>query len=296
MTHAPVPTPAPVATPVDAFRDDHGLFSMVAVDQRGSLRHMLAAGADPATVTDDDLIDFKAAVGEAIGGTASGLLLDREYGGAAAQASSCPIILAADILSASVPGGPVDLAEIDPAVTADTVEQFGASALKMLVPWQPAHRSRAVDLTHAFMDRCRELGLPGVVEGVVRPRDGDLQSSEGFADALITAAADLAVTGPDLYKTEVVYTGPQDTPLTVATARAITGLLSCPWVVLSSGVSATDFPAAAAAAVTGGAQGFLAGRAVWIDATTAPDSRAHLHTHAVANLHAITTQVWKAAS
>jgi sulfofructosephosphate aldolase len=46
----------------------------------------------------------------------------------------------------------------------------------------------------------------------------------------------------------------------------ITGLLSCPWVVLSSGVTIEAFPAAVEAACQGGASGFLAGRAVWRDA------------------------------
>ncbi|MFC8178820.1 hypothetical protein ACFULT_08115 [Rhodococcus sp. NPDC057297] len=292
--NSPTPTTSTTssANPIDVFRDSRGLFTMVAVDQRGSLRHMLSTGRGNAVVTDDDLTAFKAQVIGAVGDAASGVLLDSDFGLAAAQSSRCPVILAADILSSSEVGGPVDIAVLDDAVTAETVEQFGAKALKFLLPWHPARRSEAVDLAHAFMTRCRELGLPGVLEGVVRPREGDTVSPQGFADALITAAADLAETHPDLYKTEVVYAGEHDRELATSTAHAISEQLYCPWVVLSSGVSGENFPDAAAAAVTGGASGFLAGRAVWSEATTAPQPGEYLNAHAAKNLQKITDRVW----
>ncbi|WP_080733812.1 hypothetical protein [Rhodococcoides fascians] len=298
------PTPTGVTTPgdsnssntIDVFRDTRGLFTMVAVDQRGSLRHMLSTGRGDAVVTDHDLTDFKAQVIDAVGDAASGVLLDSDFGLTAARNSRCPVILAADILSSSVPGGPVDVATLDDAVTAETAQQFNASALKFLLPWHPVRRNEAIDLAHAFMARCREIGLPGVLEGVVRPREGDTLSREGFAEALITAAADLAATNPDLYKTEVVYTCADDQELATTTAAAITAQLDCPWVVLSSGVSAEHFPAAAAAAATGGASGFLAGRAVWSEATKVPQPAAYLQAHAANNLQKITDEVWATQS
>jgi len=285
-----------VNSPIDVFRDSHGLFTMVAVDQRESLRHMLSTGRGQHIVGDDELTAFKAAVIEAISRTASGVLLDRDFGLSAAERSSCPVILAADVLSSSEPGGPVDIAVLDEEVTTNTVERFGAAALKFLLPWHPARRSQAIDLAHAFMVRCRDLGLPGVLEGVVRPRQDDTVSREGFAEALVTAAADLSETEPDLYKTEVVYSGDDDRDLATATAMAITEKLSCPWVVLSSGVSGENFPTAAAAAVDGGASGFLAGRAVWSEATKASDPVAYLSAHAGPNLQAITDRVRAATS
>ncbi|MET0317426.1 MAG: hypothetical protein ABW188_11445, partial [Rhodococcus fascians] len=280
--------------PIDVFRDAHGLFTMVAVDQRGSLRHMLSTERGQ-TVSDDELTDFKAAVIDAISEIASGVLLDRDFGLTAAQRSHCPVILAADILSSSQPGGAVDVALLDDDITAETVHRFGAAALKFLLPWHPARRSEAIDLAHAFMARCKILGLPGVLEGVVRPREGGTMSREGFAEALITAAADFAETQPDLYKTEVIYTSHDDRALATETARAITETLSCPWVVLSSGVTGANFPAAAAAAAGGGASGFLAGRAVWSEATTAANPVDYLRAHAASNLQAITDRVQAAS-
>ncbi|QIV86645.1 hypothetical protein [Glutamicibacter mishrai] len=279
--------------PIDVFRDEYGMFSMVAVDQRGSLRHMLSEGRQGAAIADDELSSFKTDLALAIGDQASGLLLDQDYGLEAARNAQCPVILAADILSSSQPGDPMDIAQLDDSVTLETVQAFGAKALKFLLPWQPNRRTEAVELAHAFMERCREFGIPGVLEGVVRPREGHLESAEGFSEALIMAASDLSKVQPDLYKTEVLYGGEQDRALAVATAKSITRELDCPWVVLSSGVSAEEFPEAVLAAVTGGASGFLAGRAVWSRATRAADPGDYLRSHAPKNLQSIAERIRK---
>jgi len=263
--------------PIDRFRDASGMFTMVAIDQRGSLRHMYQTGQGLAEVTDAQLRSFKREVSTEVTPAASGILLDRQLGADAAKAASCPVILAADILSSSVPGEPVDLAVLDESVTAEVARDFGAQALKMLVPWLPGTRNAAIDLAGRFMEHCRELGLPGVVEGVIRPRDTTMDDHQ-YSDALIEAARDFALVKPDLYKTEIGFQHEDDEQVT-ATARAITEAINSPWVVLSSGVSAKRFPDAAAAACRGGASGFLAGRAIWAAALQAPRPSEYLQNH-----------------
>ena len=98
----------------------------------------------------------------------------------AAGASPCPVILAADVLSASVPGGSVDTATIDLDLTAEIAHDFNAQALKMLVPWTYDTRTEAVDLAHEFMDRIEAGGIPVIMlrsDGRMNPdgvRDYDL--------------------------------------------------------------------------------------------------------------------------
>jgi sulfofructosephosphate aldolase len=276
-----VPTPTTAAT--DVLRDARGAFSMLAIDQRGSLREMLSAGRSEA-VDDADVIRFKTAVAQRLTPFASAVLVDREFGAEAAAAAACPVILAADVLSQSAPGKPVDRAELDEDVDAGVVAEFDAKALKMLVPWTPDTRAAAVELAGRFMELCRRLDLPGIVEGVIRPADIASWTDEDRNDAIAQAAADLGGTGPDLYKGEVPSYGRADHDTTVAAARRITDSLGCPWVVLSSGVAAADFPAAVAACREAGASGFLAGRAIWKDAITADDRDAFLRTTSVERL------------
>jgi sulfofructosephosphate aldolase len=257
---------------------------MLAIDHRESLRQMLSADA-PEPVGDSDLIDFKQLVVEILAPHVSAVLIDRQYGGgAAAAASDRPAILAADLLFQSVPGGPVNVAELDDEVTPDFAIGFGAAALKMLVPWVPDRRDEAVDLSARFMDLCHRSGLPGIVEGVVRPEDIASWEDRDRDQALIQAARDLATTKPDLYKAEVPSYGIGDPDAITEMARAITASLECPWVVLSSHVTTENFPGAVRACAAGGAQGFLAGRAIWADATHAADPAAFLRTESVRRL------------
>ncbi len=275
---------------IDDLRDSHGRFSMLAVDQRGSLRTMLAKGSDPESVGDAELVAFKLEVARHLSASASAILVDRDYGREAALAAKCPVILAADILGSSVPGGAVDVATLDPDVTKEVAAEFGASALKMLVPWTPDTRNGAVELSEQFMALSRRLGLPGIVEGVFRPADLASFSDADRDEALVTAARDFAATGPDMYKAEVPSYGRGEPGAITATALRISKVLSCPWVVLSSGVAADDFPAAVAACREGGASGFLAGRAIWADAVDADDPVDFLQTVSATRLQTMAAE------
>lgn len=275
----------PTTASLDVLKDETGSFSMLAIDQRESLRTMMAATRE-GPVTDQDLVDFKTAASRALTPFASAVLLDRQYGLEAAAASSAPLILAADILH-QMPGGPVTDASLDAALTVDMIHEVNAAALKMLVPWLPDSRQKAIDLAAAFMDLCRAAGVPGIVEGVVRPADIAEWSDAARDEAIVQAASDLAAVRPDLYKAEVPSYGRGDTANITAISREVTKVLDCPWVVLSSGVHADDFPGAVLACKEGGASGFLAGRAVWADAFTAPDAEKFLTTEGAARLKRI---------
>jgi sulfofructosephosphate aldolase len=273
---------------IDAFRGKSGKFAMLAIDQRESLRQMLARASAIPSVPDEALESFKIQASSALTPFASGVLLDRSYGLEAARASHAPVILAADLLYQDVPGGPVTRAELDEGVDSAVITLFNASALKMLVPWLPDQRDLAIDLSARFMDLCRRLGTLGIVEGVVRPADFESWPMEAKNDALVTAARDLAGTRPDLYKAEVPQFGLGEREGIVSTARRITESLECPWVVLSSGVPADIYPSAVAASIQGGASGFLAGRAIWADAITAPDTSEFLKNESARRLQELT--------
>lgn len=278
-----ITTPESLAPLMDAS----GGFSMLAIDQRESLRTMIGA-VTGAPVTDDDLVDFKSRTSRSLTPHASAVLLDRAYGLPAAKtrAKDCAFILAADVLHQE-PGGPVTGASLDDDITVEMIREYEADALKMLVPWLPEEREAAIDLAGRFMNLCVAADLPGIVEGVVRPPDIASWSDEERNDALVAAAKDLATVQPTLYKAEVPSYGRGPAPNITDVALRITAELHCPWVVLSSGVDAADFPAAVEACRSGGAEGFLAGRAVWSDAVTAPDVDKFLRTESVRRLQAL---------
>jgi sulfofructosephosphate aldolase len=136
------------------------------------------------------------------------------------------------------------------------------------VIWKP-DRSAAqrAELVEEFLERARVHGLPGIVEGVVRPPAGvDEADWTEREDALLEATRELGAHRPDIYKAQVPFNGTGDAAAVTERCREMTGMLPCPWVVLSSGVAIEDFAGAVEAACRGGASGFLAGRAVWRDA------------------------------
>jgi sulfofructosephosphate aldolase len=241
-----------------------GTFSMLAIDQRESLRTLLVAGGHPST--DADLTTFKVAVARALSPVASGILVDRDHGldpmlAASAIAPSCGLIVAVDRLIQR-PGGALEWSELDRAAMSDDLLRAGSNALKFLVIWRPDDpEGPRQAMVRDFIDGCRGLGLMAVLEGLVQVpgvSDGRI-----FDAAILAAAKEFAAFEPDLYKTHVPTLGiATDTEIT-SRSEAITAAIGRPWVVLSAGVAVERFPSAVAAACMGGASGFLAGRGVW---------------------------------
>jgi sulfofructosephosphate aldolase len=267
---------------------------MLAVDQRESLRAMMAQ-ARGADVSDEELVAFKSAATEILTPLSSAVLLDEQYAlrdGPPPIAAHCALILAADDFQQQ-PGGIVEASDVNPHLTADRIRALGADALKLLVLWSPGSgRDQRTDIVGRFNELASAAGVPTVLEGIVRPSSGQQwPSSDERDEAILAAAAEFAESKPDLYKAEVPGLGLLAPEVLAAKAQGITQVLDCPWVVLSSGVPAEVFPLAVEAACTGGASGFLAGRAVWRESLSAGDVRHSLQTVAVQRLSALNAVV-----
>ncbi|MCT2584329.1 hypothetical protein [Actinophytocola gossypii] len=273
-----------------------GGLAMVAMDQRESLRGMLAEHTD-GPVTDADLVRFKLAVAAELGPHASGFLIDREYGfeQVADLGLPCGLILAADALTHPPEGGPVVRTAIDDAVDPAAAAARGAHALKLLLIWRPDERDACLALAEDFIRRCAGAGLVSVLEGVVRPGPGD-----DFDALLLEAAAELGALRPSLYKGQVPRFGKGDQVAIGRVCERMTAALPVPWVVLSQGVSIADFPPSVRTACAAGASGFLAGRAVWSDTLADPvpllRSRSVDRLRALAEVVDETARPWREAA
>jgi len=256
-----------VSPTLDALARDSGTFLMVAMDQRESLRAMLAEH-HPGPIGDDRLVRFKVAVARELAPYASGFLIDRQFGfdevvRQGLVPDGCGLVLAGDAIVPE-PGNPVGDTTIDPELDTTGAASAGVVALKLLVVWRDdEQRPRRLEMAREFVQRTRAAGLISIVEGVVRQAPGQ----DGFdrETAIVEAARELAAVGPSLYKVEVPLHGRAGDAELERRCREIDAAVDCPWVVLSSGVEPADFPAAVAAACRAGASGILAGRAVWRD-------------------------------
>jgi sulfofructosephosphate aldolase len=260
-----------------------GGFAMLAVDQREALRAMFAEHTG-GPVPDETLTRFKVDATRVLSPHASAVLIDRQFAfdaavAAGAVAPGCGLIAAADHFIAG-PDEVVAETEIDRSVVPAKVRAAGAVALKLLLIWRPDESpDKRVAMAEEFVGLCRCAGLISVLEPVSRaPRDG---RAWDWDDGVLRAARELGPVGADLYKAEV----PRHADGAEADIRGrceqLTEAIAAPWVVLSSGVPPERFPRAVALACRSGASGFLAGRAVWRNVVSRPDTEHALRTMAV---------------
>jgi tagatose-1,6-bisphosphate aldolase len=264
MTHA---TKVRTGT-LDDIATDGGVFSIIAMDQRNTLRRMFTtAGRD---VSDEDLRTAKADVARVLTPAASGLLSDPTYGvpaitGAKALAPDCGLLVAAEPSERhSYQGEP--RTHRDPGLDAQWVRDQGGDALKFFVQLRadrPAPAAGEPDLVaetlavcEDIIRDCRETGIPVVIENLIYARPGEDLRGQAREDAIIEAARALNDLDIDLLKLE--YPGSPEG------CRRLAAILSRPWAVLSAGVPFDQFTdIIRIAADDGGASGFIAGRSVW---------------------------------
>jgi len=244
------------------------VFSIVAMDQRNTLRRMFAAAGHDAT--DDDLRTAKADVARVLTPGASGLLSDPTYGvpaitQAKALAPGCGLLVAAEPAERRVYQGE-PRTHRDPALTARWVLGQGGDALKFFLQLRadrPAPAAEEPDLVEEalavvqeIIDDCRATGVPVVIENLVYPLPGEDLTGRAREDAIVEAARALNEKDIDLLKLEY--------PGSPGGCRRLAAILTRPWAVLSAGVPFDRFTdIITIAADEGGASGFIAGRSVW---------------------------------
>ena len=260
MTYA---TKARTGTLDDLANDSH-VFSIIAMDQRNTLRRMFTAvGLD---ASDDDLRTAKADVARVLTPAASGLLSDPTYGVPAitatkALAPTCGLLVAAEPSERrSYQGEP--RTHRDPALNAQWVLDQGGDALKFFVqmradrpgpgPGEPDLVAETLAVCEEIIRDCRATGVPVVIETLIYTRPGEELTGQAREDAIIEAARALNDLDIDLLKLEY--------PGSAEGCRRLAKILDRPWAVLSAGVPFDQFTDIIQIATDeGGASGFIAG-------------------------------------
>lgn len=258
-------------TGLDAIATEAGTFAVLAMDQRGTLKRMLAAVDRPDT-TDDEITALKRDMIASLAGSASAFLVDPTYGMPASTLAETDakfgILLAAEPASRGTHHGE-PVVSLDPAQDAAWVRDSGADAMKFLVQVRADRRAgadgrdttaEAVEVMRTLIADCDTVGVPSVVENLIFPLAGEEPlSPEARADAIIEAAVLIDDLHPTLLKLE--YPGSPEA------CRRLAERITSPWAVLSAGVSSDEFADVLRVSCDeGGASGFIAGRSVWREA------------------------------
>jgi tagatose 1,6-diphosphate aldolase len=278
---------------------DRGIFTMTAMDQRGSLAELMAPGkAD--SVSYEALKAVKLELAATFGPISSAVLLDPLYGAAEAIAygalpGSTGLLVAWEE-SGYTADGSGRLTRVERGWNVEKIKRMGASAVKLLVYYHPDEAHSAThqrEIVRQVVADCRTYDIPSVVEAVSYGINGMKTGTAEFAaskpDLVIRTARDLCPLGFDVFKAEFPadLNFEHDERKMAGWCRQVDAACPQPWVILSAGVDIELFRKQVEIACQNGASGFLAGRAIWKDGVRITDAQQRQHwlqTEGVANL------------
>ncbi len=258
--------------------DERGRLCMCALDHRGSLQKMLK-GVLGKEATYQDMVDFKLDVCRTLSSQSSAILLDPLFG--AAQSIGSGLLhgnsgLVVSLEETGYEGGAEDRISRELSDWgAAKIRRMGADGAKLLLYYRPGVEvaPRQLDLVRKLAADCAAQDLAFVVEPVGYPL-GDEASTERYAavkpDIVIQTARDISPLGIDVLKAEFPadVKVEKDESKMLEFCKRLDEASQAPWIILSAGVDFSWFQREVEIACKAGASGFLAGRALWQEATT----------------------------
>jgi len=259
---------------------ENGLFTMAAMDHRGSLEHGLCPA--PGTGCYEDMVDFKIDLCGALAKHASAVLLDPVYGAAQAIGRSALPRNTGLLVSIESTGYEGDktarVTRVLEGWSVEKIKRLGASAVKMLVYFRPDSGKLArsqLATVGEVAESCLKYDIPFLVEPVSYALEGE--SAAELAEkkpGIVVETARLMTGLPiDVLKAEfpAAMTTETDDGELLDTCRALDAASAKPWVILSAGAEYNVFRRQVELACRAGASGFLAGRAIWQEAVAMTD-------------------------
>lgn len=264
--------------------DDAGRFKMTAVDQRPPIKGPIAKARGTAEAPWPDVARFKRLLVETLQADSTALLLDPHYAYPAAIDALSPrkglIVTLEDSIFTETPGGRVS-AEIDHWSVAK-IKRLGADAVKVLAWYRPDAAPEVCraqqDFTKRIGEACAAHDIPFLFELLVYPLAGDAAQTRDYVemrakqpDHVLGSVAEFAKPdyGIDVFKLESPYPAKgigEAAEDVQALFDEMGRLAGRPWVMLSAGAGKADFEVVLRHAYRAGASGYLAGRAIWLDA------------------------------
>lgn len=269
-----------------------GHFTTIALDQRPPIAQILAArrGVAPDQVSFDDMMAAKRVIVETLGPSASAMLFDPNYALPAAiaclPAHTGLIVTLEDHRFQDTPGGRMSNSIANWNV--DKIKRLGGDGVKVLAWYRPDAAPEVLAHQKAYVkhvgDECRRCDIAYVLELLTYPfkrLDGKPcpQLPEVQAQNVIDSLREFSKPeyGVDLFKLESPLPGASlpETDGSVPHQLALNWFnemgricreASVPWVMLSAGVTPEQFLRVMHYAYAAGANGFLAGRAIWSEA------------------------------
>jgi len=268
-----------------------GHFTMVALDQRPPIASLVASkrGIEPSQVGFADMVAVKRVLVDVLGEQASAMLLDPNFAFPAAldklPARTGLVVTLEDHRFEDTPGGRRSHSIADWSV--EKIKRAGGDGVKVLAWYRPDAAPEIVEHQKRYVEaigrECREHDIPLVLELLVYPFPKSaghttdyVESPEKRPELVLDSVREFAHPryGVDLFKLEAPLPGAtlpaRDGSAAHRQAQgwfdrmgALCAEAGIPWVMLSAGVTPPQFLRVMEYAYAAGANGYLAGRAVW---------------------------------
>jgi tagatose-1,6-bisphosphate aldolase len=239
-----------------------GKFLMLALDHRGSFKKLMNPD-NPDSVTDQMAIDLKGEIINAVKDQMSGVLIDPDFGLPAYVEKTKPFLLPVEKTGYEAKGGE-RLTKLEYGVP--KLMEWGAGGAKILLFFNPYLETAEAQLEtgKSVVEECKSRDYPLFLEIVTYEADHEVTMEE--REKLVIESLKKFVARnviPDVFKLEY--------PGSAVACRTISAILQeheVPWILLTRGDSFEHFKEQLKDAVSRGAVGFLAGRALWQEVCT----------------------------
>lgn len=274
--------------------DEGGRFKMTAVDQRPPIKNPIREKRGLKEAPWEDVAGFKELLIETLQAESTAMLLDPHYafprGVMKLSPSKGLILTLEDSIFEETPGGRLS-SEID-HWSVEKIKRAGGDAVKVLAWYRPdadaSVCSRQKDFVARIGEACARYDIPYVFELLVYPLPKDDEQTRDYVEMkskrphlVVDSVAEFAAPkyGVDLFKLESPVAA-ADAPGVGAEGwedaqkwfDALDEASGHPWVMLSAGAGMSEFKNVLTHAYRAGASGYLAGRAIWLNAFNAfPD-------------------------
>ncbi len=262
-----------------------GIFTMCAMDHRGSLRSMINE-EHPEEVDYEEMVKHKLELCSSLAQYASAVLLDPIFGAAQCVSHSVLPNNTGLLVSIETSGYGNDkehrLTRLLEGWSVEKIRRMGASAVKILVYYRPDLKqlaSQQLNTVNTVAMECIKYDIPFLVEPKSYPIGNEINNPQEFAtlkeELVIKTAREITALPVDVLKAEFPadLRYKKDKAELINLCRQLDMSSQVPWVVLSAGVDFETFCQQVEIACRGGASGFLGGRAIWQEAMRIDNDR-----------------------